>query len=85
MDNIFTLRPHITPSDLKDAIDERLIKAKAITSYLMADYFNTQKHVETLLYGAVLAIDGFIDEIEYLGDRLEKVNSGNNPPFKHLS
>ena len=78
MDSIFTLKPFATVLELKDAIDERLIKAKAITGCLLSQDYDLHESNHAIFNGAVWAIDGFIEEIEFLGDRLSKVLRDDN-------
>lgn len=71
MDSVFILNPSVTASSLKDAICERLIKAKAITACLLTQ---DQSHCEpncTSLHGAIWAINDYLDEIEYFEDKIK--------------
>ena len=57
---------------LKDKIDELLLKAHSITSCLLA-----MNHTDTSLckqywYGALWAVEGYLDELEKSINRLEK-------------
>jgi len=75
MDNIFTLNPSITPLEVKDAIDERLIKARAIANCLLSQDNAYHEPSYSALHGAIWAIDDYLDEIEQLGNRLNKMKN----------
>lgn len=69
MDKIFILNPsHIDLLQLNSAIQERIIKAKAITNFILAN--NTC----TNLYDLVWAVDTYLDEINCLQERLDKIS-----------
>lgn len=70
MDNTFILNSAIDSVDIKDAIYERLIKARAITSCLLTANDGLLELANKCFYGAVLAIDVYLDEIE----QLENIN-----------
>ncbi|MGD9153146.1 MAG: hypothetical protein PVG30_05785 [Gammaproteobacteria bacterium] len=78
MDSIFTLKPFTTILELKDAIDERLIKAKAITGCLLAQDYDLHESNHAIFNGAIWTVDGLIEEIELLGDRLSKALRENH-------
>jgi len=69
MDNIFSLKPSITPLEIKDAIDERLIKARAIANCLLAQDYSYNEPSSSAIHGAVWAIDDYLREIECLEDK----------------
>ena len=73
MDNIFILNPSITILNLKDAIDERLIKARAIASCLLSQDNGHHEPSYNALHGAIWAIDDYLDEIEHLENKLNKI------------
>lgn len=75
MDNIFTLKLSVTTLELKDAIDERLIKARAIASCLLSQDNGYHALKYNALHGAVWAIDDYLEEIEYLENWLSKVKN----------
>jgi len=75
MDSIFILNPSITALNLRDAIDERLIKARAIASCLLSQDYNHYEPSKGALHGAVWAIDDYLDEIEYLEGKARNVEN----------
>lgn len=73
MDSIFILNPSVTAMELIDAINIRLLKAKAITSsFLVYSTQNTDYGCESL-EGIFLALDDYIEEIKQLHNSLEKL------------
>jgi len=70
MDNVFILNPSITVLSLKDAIDERLLKAKAIAACLLSQDYANHKPSNSSILGAIWAINDYLDEIENLKDKL---------------
>lgn len=72
MDSIFILNPFATALNLKDAIDERLIKARAIANCLLSQDDNHYEPSKGALHGAVWAIDDYLDEVEHLENRLKE-------------
>ncbi|MGD9153691.1 MAG: hypothetical protein PVG30_08605 [Gammaproteobacteria bacterium] len=75
MDDIFALKPFVTALELKDAIDERLIKAKAITGCLLSQDYDLHESNHAIFNGAIWVIESIIDEIEFLEDRLSKMRN----------
>jgi len=72
MDNVFILNPSATTSNLKDAICERLMKAKAIAACLLSQDQNHREPNCTSLHGAIWAINDYLDEIEYFEDKIKE-------------
>lgn len=69
MTKIFIINPAAIRANLQDAIDERITKIKSITaSLLLAD--ETCLDYQTM-YGTIWAIDGLLDEVDALYQRLE--------------
>ncbi len=74
MDNLFFLNPTANDLDIKDAINERFDKAKGVLNCLMllvgegGDEFNNYS-----AYHALWAIDGFLDEIDWLKQKLDEM------------
>ena len=66
MDNIFIINPSATISALKNAVEERLIKVRAITSCLLCQDHSYRAASSSTLHGTIWAIDNYIDEIERL-------------------
>jgi hypothetical protein len=73
MDNIFVLNPSATVLNIRDAIDERLIKAKSIATCLLSQDSTHYESSYTLLHGAIWAIDDYLDEIEYLEGKVRSI------------
>jgi hypothetical protein len=71
MDNTFILNTYIDSLDIKDAIYERLIKARSITSCLLTANDGLVESANKCFYGAVLAIDDYLEEIECLENKLK--------------
>ncbi|MGD9153112.1 MAG: hypothetical protein PVG30_05610 [Gammaproteobacteria bacterium] len=74
MDDIFILKPYATALELKDAIDERLIKAKAITGCLLSQDYDLHESNHAIFNGAVWAIEDYLDEIELMNGKLQKTD-----------
>jgi len=72
MDNTFILNLSITSLEIKDAIDERLIKARAIASCLLSQDNGYHELKYNAFHGAVWAIDDYLDEIEYLEGKVRE-------------
>lgn len=70
MDNTFILNPSIDTLDIKDAIYERLIKAKAITACLLTANDGISELANKYFYGAILAIDDYLEEIDFLQGKI---------------
>ena len=75
MDNTFILNPAINALDIQDAIHERLTKARSIVSCLLAGNAGIAELRNRFIYGAMWAIDGYLEEIEILHDMLISNNS----------
>jgi len=73
MDSIFIIKPSITVSELKEAIDNRLIKARAISSCLLSQDRGYHEPSNSSLHGAIWAIDDYLCEIEYLEGKARNV------------
>ena len=63
---------HQNTLSLKDAIDERLIKARAIVNCLLSQDNGYHALKYNALHGAVWAIDDYLDEIEYLEGKIKE-------------
>lgn len=72
MDNTLILNPSVTALNLRDAIDERLIKAKAIATCLLSQDQNHYELNLTPLHGALWAINDYLDEIEYFEEKIKE-------------
>ncbi|MGD9152303.1 MAG: hypothetical protein PVG30_01415 [Gammaproteobacteria bacterium] len=72
MDNIFVLNPSVTTLDLKDAINERFMKAKSIIACLMLQDVNYNEPNYSVIYNAIWTISDFLDEIEYFEDKIKE-------------
>lgn len=70
MDNIFILKPSIVTLEIKAAINERLMKARAIASCLLSQDYSCHEPSNNALHGAVWAIDDYLNEIEELENQL---------------
>jgi len=73
MGNYFILNSCLTKLDLIDAINERLMKSKSMTSYLLSCDFSGGGDAKSI-YGIVWALDGYLEELDCLFDRLDKIN-----------
>jgi len=74
MDNTFILNPSIDSLGIKDAIHERLTKARSIVSCLMAGNDRIAELHNRFIYGTFWTVDGLLNELEQLQERLEKIN-----------
>lgn len=69
MNAVFTFNPATTVPDIKDAIDEKFRKIKGILNCLIFALEFTQEDQRldaSSAYHALWAIDGFLEEIDYL-------------------
>jgi hypothetical protein len=66
MSSIFVLRQDVTPSEIQDAIDERMVKLKGIVGCLL----NSTDVPQETVHDAIFAIDGYLEELECLQNRL---------------
>lgn len=70
MEKVFILNPDLAISELKDAIIERITKAKSITSCLLdSSGYDIDR---SLFHGIFLALDGYLIEIDCLFDKLSR-------------
>ena len=72
MDNHLILNQSITSFDIQDEIHERLTKAQAITSCLLANQGGEVEIPYRSIYGVVWTVDGLLEELEQLFARLDK-------------
>lgn len=72
MNNTFILNPSIDTLGIKDAINERLTKAQAITSCLLANQCGQTELPYRSIYGVVWMIDALLEELEQLFGKLDK-------------
>jgi len=72
MDKTFILNASIDTLGIKDAINERLTKAQAITSCLLANQGGQVELPYRSLYGVVWMIDALLEELEQLFGKLDK-------------
>jgi len=70
METIFVLNPSVSVLNIKDAIHERLSKAASVTSCLLACKGGQASLSDQLMYGAIWAIDGYLQDIDGLYERL---------------
>jgi len=73
MGNYFILNSCLTKLDLIDAINERIMKSKSMTSYLLSCDFSGDDNAKSI-YGIVWALDGYLEELDCLFGRLDKIN-----------
>lgn len=66
MSNIFILKHDATLSEIQDAIDERMAKLKGIVGCLL----NSTDVPQEVAHDAIFAIDGYLEELECLQNRL---------------
>lgn len=72
MDNTFILNPSVNTMDIKDAIDERLTKAQAITSCLLANNGGSSELPYSEIYAVVWAVDSLLEELQQLLEKLQR-------------
>ncbi|MGD9152155.1 MAG: hypothetical protein PVG30_00645 [Gammaproteobacteria bacterium] len=72
MDNTFILNPSATILNLRDAIDERLMKAKSIATCLLSQDQTHYASSYAPLHGAIWAINDYLDEIEYFEEKIKE-------------
>jgi hypothetical protein len=74
MEKPFIFNPNINSLDLKDAIDERYSKLRGVLNCLIFAIEFTQEDQEldnSSAYHALWAIDGFLEEVDYLRKKLD--------------
>lgn len=74
MEKPFILNPALTSLNIKDAIDERLGKLKGILNCLMfaMEFVQDDNELDNeTAYHALWAVDGFLEEITCLKQKLE--------------
>ena len=72
MNNTFIINQSITSLGIKDAIIERLTKAQAITSCLLANQGGESELPYRSIYGVVWAVDGLLGELDELLAKSDK-------------
>ena len=72
MDNIFILNPSAIELDLKDAIDERFLKIKAVTTGILATRDNVSELEQEIVYNLIWLIDDYLDEIDLMHRQLSR-------------
>lgn len=73
MEKTFVLNPTLNLLNIKDAIDERLSKIKGILNCLMfANLQNEEELDNDSTYHALWAMDGFLEEISCLKQKLDE-------------
>lgn len=65
MSDAFILNLKLTKLEIIDAINERLMKAKSLTSLLVNGNFSSDISSETV-FGYALVLDGCLDELDCL-------------------
>lgn len=73
MEKIFVLNPNLNLLNIKDAIEERLNKMKGILNCLMFANIQDEELDCDTTYHALWAMDGFLDEINYLKRKLDEI------------
>jgi hypothetical protein len=71
MGNTFIPNPELSKIEIIDAINERLMKSRSLTSFLVTSDFLGEISKETL-FGYALALDGYLEEVDYLLMQLDK-------------
>jgi hypothetical protein len=76
MGDIFIFNPNATILDIKDAIDERVTKAKAISSRLLTQINNGSEAIDQeVLYSIVWAMNDLLEEAAFLCQKLSDKDS----------
>lgn len=74
MENTFILNPSLTSLEIVDGINERIMKARALTSFLLGSNIagdTTFKSVHEFIW----ALDGYLEEIDSLFVQLDKISN----------
>ena len=71
MGNAFVLKSALSRLDIVDAINERLIKAKSLTAFLLACDLAGDVSFKTV-YGSIWMLDSCLEELECLFSKLDK-------------
>lgn len=74
MGNAFIINPVLSRLDIIDAINERLMKARSLTSLLVNSNFSGDIGSETI-FGYVLVLDGCLEEVDTLFTQLDKATT----------
>lgn len=69
MENAFILNKSLTGLEIIDAITERLMKAKSLTSLLLMRDLAGDTGFKSI-YGFIWTLDGQLEELEFLFSRL---------------
>jgi len=77
MDIIYNPNPTASVLDFQNIIDERLIKAKAITACLLSLDNSYHEPSNSTLHGAIWAIDDYLEEIVECQTALSKLKGEN--------
>lgn len=72
MNDIFILNPEATELDIKDAIDERISKAKALGAKLLSNIQGKDTLDSEMLYSVIWTINDFLEEIDFLYQKITK-------------
>lgn len=80
MENIFILNPAANWLDIIDAISERISKAKAVTSCLLANSSSEAQLPPESIYKIVWAINEYLAEADYLHAKLSKSSDSDLLP-----
>jgi hypothetical protein len=70
MGDIFVFNSNATMLDIKDAIDERVTKAKAIASRLLTQIDRNETIDKEVLYSITWAINDFLEEAAFLCQKM---------------
>ena len=73
MNNLYVFKPILNESDVRDAIVEKITKAQAMTSCLLATMGSSGSDFK-VLYGVVLALDDYLEEIDCLFTKLDELS-----------
>jgi len=74
MENTFILNPELTSLEIVDGIIERLMKAKALTSFLLANDIAGDTSFKSI-HGFIWVLDGYLEELDCLFGQLDKITN----------
>lgn len=74
MENTFILNPALTSLEIVDGINERIMKAKALTSFLLGSDIAGDTSFKSV-HGFIWVLDSCLEELECLFGQLDKITN----------
>jgi len=74
MESTFILNPKLTSLEIADGINERIDKAKAITSFLLGSDIAGDTSFKSV-HGFIWVLDGCLEELNCLFEQLDRITN----------